>query len=560
MKYSRLLAVAVLLIASMSLIAGGTQSQEKPLTSSEKMDELFEFWNRLDQPGYAVIVVKDGQVVYQKCFGLAILEGGVPNTPKTIFNVATLAQAFTGMAVAMLEKQGKLSLDDDVRKYIPDLPDFGTPITIRLLLSHSSGFHDWPSLMKLAGWEEEDMTTARILKMVKSQKRLGFVPGSRCSYSATNFDLLAEIIKRATGQPLRDWAWENMFKPLKMTRTQFRENYREVIENQAFSYNYSRTLGFMKGLDNVSAAGSHSLFISLEDLGKWLLNLETGQVGGRDMFQKMFSPGKLDGGETADFAYGLHVDTYKGLKRVYETGDWAGSGVAFEYYPDQKFGFVLLSNWDYAYPQYFVQDISGIFLGSVFKPEKPVPPAKPKKEVKVKPAIYDQYAGDYRIEQGGVYTLAREGDRLMIGVSGQKYQLFPLSPTQFFLKIADVLITFQKSKEGKFDQFALEEGGTKIIASRVELVRPTPQQLQEFAGTYYNDELEARYSVELRNDNLVMVHPRLGDIRLSPEVQDHFIGSSPVFRRVVFSRDKQKNVSGFFIDSEPSRDIVFVKK
>jgi CubicO group peptidase (beta-lactamase class C family) len=560
MKNNRLLAVAVFLMCSMSLIAGGTQSQEKPLKSNEKMDELFEFWNRLDQPGYAVIVVKDGQVVYQKYFGLAILEGGVPNTPKTIFNVATLAQAFTGMALAMLEKQGKLSLDDDVRKSIPDLPDFGTPITIRHLLSHSSGLHDWPSLLKLAGREVEDITVDRILKMVKSQKQLKFVPGSQNSYSATNFDLLAETIKRATSQSLRDWAWENMFKPLKMTRTQFRENYREVIENQAFSYNYSRTLGYMKGLDNVSAAGSHSLFISLEDLGKWLLNLETGQVGGRDTFQKMFSPGKLDSGEAADFAYGFHVDTYKGLKRVYETGDWAGSGVALEYYPDQKFGFVLLSNWDYAYPEYFVQDISGIFLESIFKPEKAAPLAKPKKEVKVKPAIYDQYAGDYRIEQGVVYTIVREGDRLMIRVSGQKYQLFPLSPTQFFLKVADVQITFQKSKEGKFDQFALEEGGTKIIASRVELVKPTLQQLKEFAGTYYNDELEASYSVELRNDRLVMVHPRVGEIRLSPEVQDHFIGSSAVFRMVVFSRDQKKNVAGFFVDTEPTRDIIFVKK
>jgi CubicO group peptidase (beta-lactamase class C family) len=258
--------VAVVSIFAFLLCQAQTADKpSKPQTPSERMDEVFEFWNRLDQPGYAALVVKDGQVLYQKAFGLACLENPAPNTPKTVFHLAQASQPFTGMAVAILEKQGKLSLDDDVRKHLPEIPDFGTPLKVGHLLNQASGLRDWLSLRTLAGRENEDINVAAILDYAKSQKSLLFPPGSRSQYSGTNYDLLAEIVKRVAGKPFPEWAWENMFKPLKMTRTHFRENSREVIENQAFSYNFNRTESYLKGLDNLNASGSYSLFSNLEE-------------------------------------------------------------------------------------------------------------------------------------------------------------------------------------------------------------------------------------------------------------------------------------------------------
>ena len=255
------------------------------------MDKLFDFWNRLDQPGFAVVVVKEGEVVYQKVFGLACQEHGVAMTPNSVFNTATLAQAFVGQAVAMLEKQGKLTLDDDVRKFIPEIPDFGTPVKLRHLLYHSSGLRDWLPVLQLEGRDKEEVTLETVLKIIKAQKQLIFPPGDRFQYSNTNYDLLAETIKRATGKPFSEWAWENILKPLKMTAAQFRDNSRSILDNQAFSYNFTRK-EYLRGIDNLSLTGSHSLFTSIADLTKWLLNLgDRGRWAARRFSPRCSRPG-----------------------------------------------------------------------------------------------------------------------------------------------------------------------------------------------------------------------------------------------------------------------------
>ena len=534
--------------------------KESPLTPDKQMDKLFDFWNRLDQPGFAVVVVKEGQVVYQKVFGLACQEHGVAITPNSLFNTATLAQTFVGQAVAMLENQGKMTLDDDVRKLIPEIPDFGTPIKLRHLLYHSSGLRDWLPVLQLTGRDNEEVTLEKVLKIIKAQKRLIFPPGDRSQYSSTNYDLLAETIKRATGKPFSDWAWENIFKPLKMTRTQFRDNYRSIFDNQAFSYNFTRS-EYLRGIDNLSLTGSHSLFTSISDLAKWLLTVETGPAGSPDVFAKMFTAGKLESGRSSAFGYGLRIGNNSGRRQVSQAGDWAGSGVNLVYFPDQKFGCVVLANWDYTSVNGFIPAIIDIYFPTAAAPPVKVSPAAPaKKSVKVRPAILDQYAGDYRLGPRQVFTISREGDQLSLSFSGQKFLLTALSETEFLLDFAGAQITFQKDKGGKVQQFVFKQGGSEQIAPRVELVKPTLQQLKEFSGSYFNEELNLLLGLEVRGDGLVLIPPEQSDVRLTSDEWDRFVSGARFFPLIVFQRDAQKRVTGLIIESDPIRDLVFKKK
>jgi CubicO group peptidase (beta-lactamase class C family) len=550
--------VISLVILPLFALGQVSANKESSLTPSGQMDKLFDFWNRLDQPGFAVVVVKGGQVVYQKVFGLACQEHAVAITLNSLFNTATLAQTFVGQAVAMLENQGKLALDDDVRKLIPEIPDFGIPIKLRHLLYHSSGLRDWLPVLQMTGRDEEEVTLEKVLKIVKAQKKLIFPPGDRSQYSSTNYDLLAETIKRATGKLFSDWAWENIFKPLKMTRTQFRDNYRSILDDQAFSYNFTRS-EYLRGIDNLSLTGSHSLFTSIADLGKWLVYIETGPAGSLDIFSKMFAAGKLDSDRSSSFGYGLRIGNNSGRRQVSQAGDWAGSGVNLVYFPDQKFGCVVLANWDYTSVDGFVPAIIDIYLPRAAAPPVKVSPAAPaKKSVKVRPAILDQYAGDYRLGTRQVFTISREGDQLYLIFSGQKFLLTALSETEFLLDFAGAQITFQKDKGGKVQQFVWKQGGSELIASR--FVKPTPQELKEFSGSYFNEELNLLLGLELRGDGLVLIPPEQSDVRLTSYERDRFVSGARFFPMIVFQRDAQDRVTGFIIDSDPIRDLIFKKK
>lgn len=546
------------IVFALSAFGQSVGQKEAPSTPGGKMDELFDFWNRLDQPGFAVVVVKDGQVVTRKVYGLACQEHAVPITPNTVFNAGPVAKAFVGMAVALLEKQGKLALDDAVRKYIPEIPDYGVPLQLRHLLYQTSGLRDWPSVLRLNGRDNEEVTFGKVLEIVKAQKRPAFTPGERFQDSDTNYDLLAETIRRVTGQAFSDWAWENIFKPLKMTRTQFRDNYRSILDDQAFSYNYTRR-EYLRGIDNLSVAGSHSLFVSINDLTKWLLNLGTGAVGGPDILAKMFTAGRLNDGRGSGFGYGLNVDARTGRAQVSIIGKWAGSQAGLAFFPDRKFGCAVLANWDYPGTEVenILQGIIATYDPAPPEPVKKSPPAAAKKPVKVKPEKLDLYAGDYRMGPGQVFTISRSGDQLMFGYSGTKYPLTTLSETEFLLAFAEARITFQKNKEGKVGQFVWSQGGSERIVPKIALVKPTPQELREYAGAYANDEIGVRYIVELRGEALILSGPGIVEARLAPDERDRFTTSSRTLPMVIFERDGQNRVAGFSIDSDAVRDLIF---
>ncbi len=547
-----------LVILPLILSGQSAPGQVKPLTPGEQMDKLFEFWDRLDQPGFAVVVVKDGQVVYQKAFGLACQEHAVPIKPNSLFNTATLAQVFVGQAAALLESQGKLNLDDEVRKVIPEVPDFGVPLKLRHVLMHTSGLRDWLAVLQLTGREAEEVTIAKVLKIVQAQKGPIFTPGERFQDSNTDYDLLAEAIHRVTGTSFSDWAFENIFKPMKMTRTLFRDNSRSILDDQAFSYNFTRK-EYLRGVDNLSVVGSHELFTSIADLAKWLVNLDSGKVGGQELFAKMFAPGKLDSGLDTPAGYGLNVAVRAGRRRVSQTGTWAGSGVDLTYFPDQRFGYAVLANWDYTPVEGFGSGIVDIWLPAPAAPAPGAKPPAPGKPVKVRPALLDEYTGDYRLRPGQIFSFSRAGDELVLTFFGQRFPLRAVSEAEFSLDIAQARLIFRRDKAGRVAEVVWSQGGDDQAAPKVVLAKPTPHELAALAGEYGNDELGARVTIEAGGPGLVMHRPEQPDVPFGPDEKDTFTSGSPVFPKIVFQRDAQGLVTGFTIDSPPVRDLLFKK-
>ena len=546
----------VLWLLCITSLAGASDDQSENELLTAKVDKLFAEWDNWDSPGAALAIIKDGTVVYKRGYGSANLEYNIPITPATIFHVASVSKQFTAFAVAMLVKQGKLSLDDDIRKYLPEVPDFGKTITIRHLIHHTSGLRDYLTLLAMAGWRLDDVITKEhILKMVSHQKELNFDPGEEFLYCNTGYTLLAEIVARVSGQSFREYTEANIFKPLGMANTHFYDDYEMVVKNRAYSYETKEDGGFKKSVSNYAIVGDGNLFTTVEDLMKWIQNFDDGRVGGAAIIQQMYQRGVLNNGKELDYAFGLIISTHKGLRTFWHIGVDAGYRSQVLWFPDQRFGVAVLSNLGTFSPEKLAGQVADIYLADQLTPEEP---EAERTEVEVDPAIYDAYVGKYQSEGGTLITITKEDDRLMGQMTGRpKAQLFPESETSFFVKGADVKVSFQRDETGEVTQLTVRGGGPDIPAKRFQAVSSTPEELAEFVGDYYSDELGAIYTMMVQDGKLVARHRRHDDITLTPTVADNFLGKHAWFLRVRFSRDEGQNITGFRLTGPRARNLRF---
>lgn len=383
-----------------------------------RVDQLFAPWNKSGSPGAAVAVVRNGEIVYKHGYGLANLEYDIPITPATVFHVASVSKQFTAMAILLLERQGKLSIDDDIHKYLPEIANFGAPITLRHLLNHTSGLRDQWDLVSMAGWRMDDVITQRqILSMVFHQKDLNFPPGSEHLYCNTGYTLLAEIARRVSGRSLAEFARDAIFQPLGMTSTHFHIDHEMVVKNRAYSYRPDGR-GFKLAALNYANVGATSLFTTVEDLAKWAHNFEAPRVGDAALIARMETPGVLNNGKKLDYACGVVVGEFRGLRMVQHSGGDAGYRSQITMFPDEKFSVVVLSNLATAQPGRLATQVAGIYLedrasqAEEKHPDRPAE-ARPKSEP-LPPERLKEFAGDYYSEElGTTYTLVLRDNRLV---------------------------------------------------------------------------------------------------------------------------------------------------
>jgi CubicO group peptidase (beta-lactamase class C family) len=569
MKSPRLCCLMVLVL---SLVMSGfaMASPADDLSPGQKVDKLFAKWDSLDSPGAAVVVVKDGLVVYRKGFGCAQLEYGVPITPSTVFHVASVSKQFTAMAITMLEEAGKLSADDDVRKYVPELADFGKTITVRHLLNHTSGLRDQWELLILSGWRMDDVITqADIMDRLARQRELNFAPGTRYLYCNSGFTLLAEIVSRVSGIPFTQWTLENIFRPLGMTSTHFHLDHQEVVRNRAYSYDGSREKGFSQSVLNYANVGATSLFTTVEDMANWMRNFEDKRVGGAAVLDRMLTPGILADGKKISYARGIDTGEYRGLRYFGHGGADAGFRSDVTYFPEERLGVAVFSNLADFAPGALSRQIADIYLASRCKTPGPGPagpatvPSKPApKPVSLPLKSLEALQGTYWFESTQLVRkiIVDKGKLVYFRNEGSQNELAPLSATEFKMVGVpdDVHVTFSDKVGPRFETLTVAVSSEPpAVGKRMEPYEPAEDELKGYAGSYYSAELDRRYEIQLRSGKLHVLYGNGEDAALAPKRKDLFGGGDLAV--LAFQRDGSGSVTGFTISTGRVLNLKFAK-
>jgi len=523
------------LYLSTPAVVGAQPAPSSSATSSNgamerAVDQLLARWAEPNSPGAVIAIIQDGKIIYSQGYGAANLEYGVPNTPATVFHLASVSKQFTAFAIHLLAHDGKLSLDDDVRKYVPKLHDFGKAITIRQLLHHTSGVRDQWNLLALAGWRlDDEITDDDVARLLFQQTELNFAPGDQFLYSNSGYTLLAMVVKQVSGKALPEFAKERIFEPLGMSHTHFHDKYGMIVKDRAYSYGRQADGKYQYIALTYSTVGPSSLFSTVGDLARWDENFYTGDVGGLPLLAEMQEKGKLNNGKDINYASGLFIGRYRGLRTVEHAGGDAAYRTNILRFPDQHFSVVVLANAGDLNPTALSFGIADIYLKELLKaaPDKPALEDKP--EVTVDPGILDAYVGDYELRPGFIISISKDNDHLVARATGQpSFPMYAVSTTAFRLRVVPAEIVFDEVAQGGTAQSAvLHQNGANLPLKRITIGKPAADRLKAYEGHYYSAELGVIYDVFIREGVLVVHTPR-GDLDLQPVGVDAFATGFPI--------------------------------
>jgi len=557
-----------------------------------KVDELFAQWNQSDSPGCALGIVKDGQLIYKRGYGMVNLNYNIPISPKSVFHIASISKQFTAMSILLLAKQGKVSLDDTIQKYVPELPRYQSPITIRHLIHHTSGIRNYIELAEMAGMKDVNvhLTEEDFLGLIARQKELNFKPGEEYLYSNSGYFLLGLIVNRASGKSLREFAEENIFKPLGMNNTQFVDDRTLVVKNRATAYLPTSNGGFSAAIPTDDSVGDKGLYTSVEDLFLWDQNFYNNQLGGGpDLITDQLSTGILNNDKKINYAFGLWFSEYEGLKTISHEGSSGGFTSVMIRFPEQNFSVICLCNAGYKVDPYgLANQVADIFLadqlqqgaGGVDETVAAAPPITsiPEKELA---SLTGLYVDPITVESIRFYM---KDDKLMVD-KGPGYVLSPLSQNRFKVVGAPHEIVFVRPIDNgrlRVKDKDIRSGKTTTYDA-VQSVTLTSVQLAEFTGKYLSDELAgATYTLSMKDGTLslrvrngITVFSDRGlvlafaqasgseapkEIVLIPAFADVFITFVDDELVIVrFMRNQQNAISGFTLSTERVRNLRFNK-
>lgn len=495
-----------------------------------KIDALFAEYNSKESPGCGVAVRQDGRTVVSRAYGMADLEHDVPNTPDTVFEAGSVSKQFTAAAVVLLAQQGKLSLDDEVRKYIPELPDYGAPITLRHLIHHTSGLRDWGTVVEAAGWPRglRMHTHDHVLDVVSRQKSLNFPPGSEHLYSNTGYNLLAILVERVSGQSFAEFTKRNLFEPLGMNRTQWRDDYTRVVKGRATAYRKGPD-GFHSSMPFENVHGNGGLLTTVGDLLIWNDHFSDPKVGGRALLplkDELERRGRLTDGREIEYAGGLYVTRYHDLPEINHGGATAGYRALLTRFPEQKLSVALLCNAANLDGE-LAHKVADLFLPPWKEPEIVAAPVKPEELA--------SRAGLYRnLRTNQTLRLAFEDGKLRVANGPE---LVPLSSSLF--AVGGQRIEF----EGKTVRGRTPDGDVVSFERIDEVSSAAP--LADYVGEYRSDEAEVTYTVAMEDGGLVLRRRPSTVMKLTPAYADAFTFSGGLVRFVRDGQGKVTEISAF---------------
>jgi D-alanyl-D-alanine carboxypeptidase len=428
------------------------------LTSA--MDKVASAVYKPGAPGAAIIVVKGGRVIFRKGYGLANLELTVPVRPETVFRLCSVTKQFTAVAVMMLVEQGKLALDDPITKFFPDYPTDGRKITVENLLTHTSGVKDyldklWPQRMR------QDMRPEKLIELFENDG-LEFEPGTKESYSNSNYVLLGAILEKVSGEEYGRFVEDNIFKPLGMKHSYY-EGVQDLIPNRASGYvKYEGSFINAPYVSTPQLYAAGALCSTVDDLALWDAAVYADRLLKRSSWERLFTPYKLANGETSDFAYGWAISRLQGRGVASHAGGIPGFRAYVLRVPADRVYVAVLSNDEPAeeQPEYVARRLAAIAIGR---------PITEPKIVKLDPKVLDAYVGQYQEGADETLTVRREGDRLLGEETGNpEFEMFPVSDAAFIVKAFDAQLSFVKDAQGKVTGLIYRFGGHDTSLKKIK--------------------------------------------------------------------------------------------
>ena len=524
------------------------------------VDRLFDPWNRADSPGCAVAVIHHGHVAHRNGYGMANLEYGIPVTPGSVFHVASVSKQFTAFSVALLANERRLSLDGDIREYIPELPDLGQMITPRQLIHHTSGLPDQWDLLTYGGWREDDVkTNGDILGLITRQHQLNFPPGTQYLYSNTGYTLLAILVERITGASLRAFTTERLFAPLDMNQTHFRDDHAEVVANRTYAYMPAADGNYRISVPVYDSVGATSLVTTVDDLALWVDALAHAALGGQELVEEVLEPGTLQNGEKLEYAFGLLVRRYRGQKVIEHSGVDAGYRAYFLWFPERELATIVLCNLSTIEPRglaYKVADLylrssdsaAGAALSGSDSPGNGITPSE---------SGLQRLVGLYRDPATRTYrkVIMQEGRLKLANLLGT--ELLSQSDRRFAGRLATIDIEFATDGDG-VEVLREHTPGNRRTFKKLATQVPLPVEHQiEYEGEYASTDLLSTITIRRSCDGLSARRPKFADKLLVPVDQDAFAVDDCV--DFSFVRDDAGRVTQLMVATERSRFLCFCK-
>ena len=539
-------AAAIILLVASGLMAQ-VPSKEKVTAGAERAFEKAVKSYVAPGPGCVVGVSLEGQSVFEKAFGMAEIEHGIANTPQTIFESGSVAKQFTAAAIVLLSLDGKLSLDDPVRKYIPELPDYGTPITIRQLLNHTAGLRDWGSVMALTGAGRGDrvITQDIAFDVIIHQKALDFTPGAEYSYSNSGYQLAAIIVERVSKQKFPAFVEERLFKPLGMKNSSWRDDYQRLVPGRAQAYSRLGPSGpWRLNMPFMNVYGNGGMLTTVGDWMKWNAMLDSRSMGA-PLVDALETQAVLNDGRKISYALGLNVDTYKGLRDISHGGSTAGYQTFLARYPDNKLSIGVLCNGTSPSASGLAASVTDEILGPFPEPAQP-------EAVQLSEDQLKKFVGIWRNEK------THEPGRIVIENGALRFNNTPLRPKgdgSFMLR--NIRLTFTLDRSGvPIAVQGVEPDGevARFIAEREWT--PTVSELASFTGNWYSEEASATFTFAVEGDKAFIKQRPVTKIPLRPLYKDHFGAQGYI---VWFTRDRSGKIDKLHIGGSRMRAMPFTR-
>lgn len=527
-----------------------------------RAEQVTRLYDGEDRPGGVVAVVQDGAMSFARAFGMANLTHGVPWTVETVSNIGSVTKQFTAMGLLLLEAEGKLSLDDDIRTHMPELPDFGAPVTLQHFLNHTSGYREIYNLLPMTGFQGEDFfARTKAIQVAQRQPDLQALPNTEWNYNNTGYILLSLVVERVSGQPFADYMREHVFGPLGMSNTRVKMVQGEVIPGSAQGYASDKNARYRATRDLPSSAGAGGIYTTVEDLARWMLNYRNATLGGEAAVSAIVTTAVLENGDSTGYGLGLAVGQLRGRTLYAHTGGDVAHRAYLAYFPEMESGVIVMSN-DASFDLRLGRRIAELFFEDDMEAEEDDAEAdEVDEEGGMSAERIEAVVGEWVVDVAGASLdaeITTEDGRLYFQAAGRpRSEARTLSDSTAVIVAAQAEFTFHFEPDGNVSTATLRQVGAEMSMRRIPNVELSNEQLQAYVGRYFSEELETFYEVKLEDGQLTARHVDMEPMPLRHRSGDEFSASVFFLATVAFQRAGNGSVTGFSASNGRTKGVWF---